>query len=336
MPNRKLLVIFAMTALSCGYFIQSQDNQILLVNNETTIQANKEQYATAINEKIYRQANTPLLTTPPPESLAGLDHNVMLQVDEDGNLIVNSDTHDLFEFYLSAMGEEPLEQILIRIRYDIEKQLSAAAKDQAFLLLKNFVDYKIELSSLATDLNNTASSQLENLTLQKANIASLRAKYFPPNTYQAFFQQEERYDEFMLAQLAIRQNPELDALQKNQQLDALSDELPDDMKRVRQTVSRHADLFQDTQDMRDKGASKEDIYQLRAVTLGDEAATALAELDEKRSQWQQRLSQYAQQRDTILTSGLSDDDQKMAIDTLISQNFSKPESVRVKALNHTL
>ncbi len=336
MYNRKLLIAFVMTALSCGYFIQSPDSQTLVMNNGAAIQIHKEQHATAINEKIYSQSTSPLLTNPVPASLDGLDHNVVLLTDEHGNLIVNSDTLDLFEFYLSAMGEEPLENILIRIRHDIENQLTAAAKDQAFKLLKNFVDYKIELSSLANDLNNTTSSQLENLALQKASVASLRAKYFTPDTYQAFFLQEERYDEFMLAQLAIQQNSELDALQKKQQLDALSNELPDDIQRIRQTVSRHADLYQDAQDMRNNGASNEDIYQLRANTLGDDAASALAELDLKRNQWQQRLNQYAQQRDAILDSGLSDDDSQMAIDTLISQNFSRPESIRVKALDHTL
>ncbi len=339
MPNRKLMAIFAMTVLTFGYFINSPDKQTLVMNNVTTPQNDKAQYATTINEKIYLQSNTPLLGSDRPKSLADIDHAVVLLVDKDGNLIVNSDTHDLFEFYLSAMGEEPLEQILIRIRHDIEKQISGAAKDQAFLLLKNFVDYKIELSSLDTDLKNTSNttrSQLENLTLQKAGVASLRAKYFTPNTYQAFFLQEERYDEFMLAQLAIQQNSELDALQKKQQLDALTNELPDDIKRVRQTVSRHAELYQDAQDMRNNGASNEDIYQLRANSLGDNAAMALAELDLKRSQWRQRLNQYAQQRDAILDSGLSDDDSQMAIDTLISQNFSQPESIRVKALDHTL
>ncbi len=333
MPNRKLLAVAIAGIITCGYFISSHDSQSLVTNNVAAQQAG------AINEQIYSQSNILFPAHALPASLADIKHGVVLQADENGNLIVNSDTHDLFEFYLSAMGEEPLEQILIRIRHDIEQQLAFAAKDQAFLLLKKFINYKIELSSLSTDLKNQASGEsygLESLKLQKAQVSSLRAHYFSPSTYQAFFQQEEGYDNFMLSQLEINQNPHLNAVQKRQQLDTLLDQLPEEIKRVRHTVSRHGELFQAARDMRSYGASNEEIYQLRASSLGDQAATALAELDVKRDLWQQRLSHYAQQRDAILTSGLSDTDRLQAIDALINLNFSQPEIVRVKALDHTL
>ncbi len=339
MFNRKFIIIFAVTTLTCGYFIKAHDRQSPIQNNLITSQTNKEQHATAINEKIYLQSSSPLLHNPLPASLADIGHDITLQVDEHGNLMVNPDTHDLFEFYLSAMGEESLEQVLIRIRHDIDKQLTGAAKDQAFLLLKNFVDYKIELSALATDLKpvtDRSSSQLESLKLQKANVASLRARFFSASTYDVFFQQAERYDDFMLAQLEINQNQELNTFEKKQRLDALLDGLPEEIKRVRQSVSRHGELFKTAQDMRNDGASNEDIYQLRARSLGNQAATALAALDVKRNLWQQRLSHYAQHRNAILGSGLSDTDSQQAIDALINQNFTLPESVRVKALNHSL
>jgi len=333
MPNRTLLAVAIAGIITCGYFIKHDDSHSLATKSVAA------QQASAVNKQIYRQSNNLFPAHALPASLADIKHGVVLQMDEDGNLIVNSHTHDLFEFYLSAMGEEPLEQILIRIRHDIGQQLTSVAKDQAFLLLKNFVDYKIELSSPSTDLKNYASNEssgLASLKSQKAQVSSLRAHYFAPSTYQAFFEQEENYDTFMLSQLEINQNPHLDAIQKSQQIDALLDQLPEEIKRVRHTVSRHGELFQTANNMRSNGASNEDIYQLRARSLGDEAATALAELDVKRSLWQQRLSHYAQQRDAILDSGLSDDDSLQAIDALINLNFSHPEIVRVKALDHTL
>jgi len=333
MPNRKILIAAIIGTITCGYLISSHDSPSLVSNNVTA------QQATAINEQLYLQPNTPLPTHALPASLADIEHGVVLQMDSQGNLIINSDTHDLFEFYLSAMGEEPLEQILLRIRHHIEIQLTLAAKDQAFLLLKNFVDYKIELSTVSEDLKKLTTdkhSQLESLKLQKAQVASLRAQYFSPSTYQAFFQQEEIYDNFMLSQLEIKQNSQLNAAQKQQQIDALINDLPQEIKQTRQTVSRHAELYQAAQTLRDNGASKEDVFQLRASSLGTDAAIALAELDDKRHHWRQRLNHYAQQRDAILSSGLTDNDRQTAIESLIQQNFSQPESIRVKALDHTL
>ncbi len=145
MHNRNLLTVALIGIITCGYLINSHDSQSLVSNNVTA------QQATAINEQLYLQSNTPLPTHTLPASLADIEHGVELQMDSQGNLIIHSDTHDLFEFYLSAMGEEPLEQILLRIRHHIEKQLTFAARDQAFLLLKNFVDYKIELSTVSED-----------------------------------------------------------------------------------------------------------------------------------------------------------------------------------------
>ena len=333
MPNRKILIAAIIGTITCGYLISSHDSPSLVSNNVTA------QQATAINEQLYLQPNTPLPTHALPASLADIEHGVVLQMDSQGNLIINSDTHDLFEFYLSAMGEEPLEQILLRIRHHIEIQLTLAAKDQAFLLLKNFVDYKIELSTVSEGLKKLTTdkhSQLESLKLQKAQVASLRAHYFSPSTYQAFFQQEETYDNFMLSQLEIKQNPQLDAAQKKQQINALIDDLPQEIKQTRQAVSRHAELFQAAQTLHENGASKEDVFQLRASSLGADAAMALAELDDRRNHWRQRLTHYAQQRDAILSSGLDGNDRKMAIENLIQQNFSQPESIRVKALDHTL
>jgi len=333
MPNKNILIAAIIGTITCGYLVTNHDNPSLVSNNAGA------QQATAINEKLYLQDKNLLPTHTLPASLADIDSGVVLQMDKHGNLIVNSDTLDLFEFYLSAMGEEPLEQILLRIRHHIEKQLTSAAKDQAFSLLKNFVDYKIELSTLSTAPNNLAThehSQLESLKLQKTQVSSLRAHYFSPSTYQAFFKQEETYDNFMLSQLEIRQNPLLDDAQKKQQLDAIVNDLPQEIKDTRESVSRHAELYQAAQDLRDNGASKEDVYQLRATSLGTDAAMALAELDEKRNHWRQRLNRYAQQRDTILSSGLTDNDRQTAIESLIQQNFSQPESIRVKALNHTL
>jgi len=333
MFNRKILIAAIIGTMTCGYLTIAHNSPSLVSNNVSA------QQATAINEQVYLQANNLLPIHTLPASLADLDSGVVLQMDKHGNLIVNSDTLDLFEFYLSAMGEEPLEKILLRIRHHIEKQLTFAAKDRAFLLLKNFVDYKIELSTVSKDLKkmtNHEHSQLESLRLQKAQVANLRAHYFSPSTYQAFFQQEETYDNFILSQMEIKQNSLLDATQKKQQLDALIDDLPQEIKQTRETVSRHAELYQAAQTLHEKGASKEDVFQLRASSLGADAAMALAELDDRRNHWRQRLNHYAQQRDAILSSGLDGNDRKMAIENLIQQNFSQPESIRVKALDHTL
>ena len=75
---------------------------------------------------------------------------------------------------------------------------------------------------------------------------------------------------------------------------------------------------------------------MRAETLGDDAAKAMAELDVSRRQWKQRLDDYTAQRNEIMDSGLSQQDAVVAINELIDTQFTGTERVRVRALNSAL
>jgi len=131
-------------------------------------------------------------------------------------------------------------------------------------------------------------------------------------------------------------NESLDEFEKKQQAKLLEQTLPEEMQAVRKKVTKHSNLYETAINMRKAGASEEEIYQVRAQTLGDEAAIAMAKLDSDRKEWQQRLASYAERRDLIINSGLSNEDSALAINNLIEANFSGTEQLRVRALNSTL
>ena len=123
---------------------------LYLNNNEptlapTTITANSTkqsytqiEYAKRINQQTYSQVKFRSFETtqkPLPPSLAGLDHGIKLGTDTNGNLIINDEIKELFEFYMSAMGEESLKQIITRIQSDMSSQLRSSALNQGLSLL---------------------------------------------------------------------------------------------------------------------------------------------------------------------------------------------------------
>jgi lipase chaperone LimK len=68
------------------------------------------------------------------------------------------------------------------------------------------------------------------------------------------------------------------------------------------------------------------------IRAGRESAMALAVLDQKRDQWQQRLAVFNAKYDSISAYGLSGIDQETAVNALLASDFDAIESIRVRAL----
>lgn len=66
--------------------------------------------------------------------------------------------------------------------------------------------------------------------------------------------------------------------------------------------------------------------------FGAEAAGRLQALEQQRSIWQQRLTEYQQQKNAILQSGLDKAGQEAAIQELLDRSFTAQEKVRVRTL----
>jgi lipase chaperone LimK len=257
-----------------------------------------------------------------PSSLQGATQSVRLAVDANGHFLPASDSLELFEFYLAGIGEEPLKTVLLRIHHDIAGQLEEPALSEARNLLKRYLDYRIALMKLpALDgADQAALQQRFQLTRQT------RQQYFTEQEHQLFFSADEREDERMLAQLADPQS-------LSQIESAFRQDLSTEQRARRTEITRDGELYEQTEQLRIQGASDEQIFELRAAALGSAAATALAELDQQRADWNRRMNAYAQERQRILAAGLAPQDTQKAIEQLLTSNFSSTELVRARALS---
>jgi lipase chaperone LimK len=262
-------------------------------------------------------------------SLRGTEVDGAFQVDEAGNLVITPDIRRIFDYFLSTIGEESLEQSLARLRAYIDAQLPEPARSQAHTLFNQYLQYKQELIALEIDLPQSAD--LSALTQREAAVKALRERIFTAEAVEAFFGTEQRYNDFTLQRLAVLHDQSLSEEEKTARVQQLRDALPEDLQE--QAVTRlQAELRQQTQALQANGGSAADIRRLRQQTVGVEATERLEQLDGKRAQWQQRLSSFQTQRQAInANEGLSQADKDQATVRLLEDNFSDTERLRVDA-----
>lgn len=333
--NKKIVLsLVVLTAVIASVCFSILENPL----SEKPSMAKEFQPILKLNDAVYQQASlthdsVKEFSKPLPVSLEGIDLNIELPVDSDGNLIVGMILKDFFEIYLSAMGEEELEDILLRIQSAMNQQLTSPALEQGYETLKRFIDYKVELANLEQQEANPDLSELDKIRQQKEILAAIQQDYFSPTEADAFFAAEAQYDAFMLEHLTIQKNESLTLEEKQELTQALAESLPDEIRQGREASMAPANVYEQAVNMKANGESKEAIYQMRSETLGDEAAQALAQLDNEREVWNQRLEGFQAQYQAIQSSGMSEQDAVVEINALLGREFTETEAIRVKAIS---
>ena len=256
-----------------------------------------------------------------PPSFRGTEVDGRFQLDAAGNLVVSEDVRQLFDYFLAAIGEEPLERSIQRLRDYIDASLVAPARDQAQALLDQYLDYKRQLAQLEQEL-----PQL---------VQALRAQVFSPQAHQAFFAREEGFNRFSLERLAIRQNAALDDAGKAAAIDRLRAALPDELhEHVLPQLQQ--ELRVQTEQL-GPDATPEQVRQLRQQLVGAEATARLEALDAQRQQWRQRLNDYLAEKQRLEAHrGLSGTEREAALQRLIEERFDERERLRLDAAERLL
>lgn len=265
-----------------------------------------------------------------PRSLQGTSVDGHLMADSNDNLIVSAQVKFVFNYFLSTMGEENIEQIKGRIALYIKQQLPTKAASQTWGLLGRYLDYRHAASDV------TLPSGLSNYERIKQGIAArsrLRRTWLGRETANAFYGPESAYDQFTLKRMAIEQNAELTASEKQQKLDTLTSQLPKAVKQIRQQTMKPTNVAQKVDAMQAAGAGAATIRQYRTEQFGPEAAERLHALDKQRAAWQQRYQQYWDKRQSIVGAELGKADQASQIAALRQRLFSSSEQKRVEALD---
>jgi len=318
-----LAVTTAVLGISAAVFLLSQNPEVE-ISPTVSVADSALQIKPMVPVEIERQ--------PLPPSLQGTSHGVRL-VSRDGELLVTSALRDLFDYYLSATGELPLDDIRQRIEQELMQQLgSGSALSEATNILQDYLDYKTQLQvfeqQYQADPQATTEQQLAFFRERQQALQQLQNNTLGHGVADIFFAFDRQLDDHTLAKAQIL-NSDLSEEGKQQALINLQAELPIQMQLHQQRNQQQAELvaIDQTGDL-----SAEEKFRQREAVAGAEAAQRLAQLDEQRAQWQRRLARFRQDIDQLKQSGASQADFADAYQVLLEQQFHSDEQARAKAL----
>ena len=272
-----------------------------------------------------------------PASLRDTPMPTALGIDEDEELIADHRVRNLIEYYLTAIGEEPLESIVARIKYDLSQQLSGLALAQANEILEGYLQYRNNMAVIKNQFVNQYGNQSYSLDIIKEMKVALRASRFnflSEDVVEAFFQQEDEYDDYMMAKVQLMSDSSLSQIEKDDlqsQLDQVSPQWITDANRKANHIS-NVRVQEST--LRELGAGEEEVYALREQAYGAEAADNLKALDEQRKQWKQLVALYHVDLNSMIASaGGSDYIDRELLHGLRVQYFEGPELTRIQAID---
>lgn len=265
---------------------------------------------------------------PRPASLSGTEVDGSLQVTADGDLRISPAIRQVFDYFLTALGEESLEDIQARLAGHLGEQLPPQAAQQAWALYERYMALRHAMEALPEHDGSAAGMR-----------AAIRQRHDLQQTYlgaeaaDAFYGLDMAYDRYMTERQALNEDDSLTELQREQQRVNLEQNLPDAMQQMLQETRAPARLEQRTQALREQGASDAEIRALREQTFGAQAADRFEALEQQRQDWGRRYQAYRQQRRQVINSGLSHPDQQVALARLQQQLFEESELSRVQALD---
>ncbi len=266
----------------------------------------------------------------PPASLVGTSVPTgWAQLDSTDALIPTPALRQLFEYYLSALGEESLPQLVARIRRTLAS-LPEPAQTQAIAKLGAYLDYKLAVSDLEAGYGVTEALEPEELQRRMAEIHALRRTWLDSATAEAFFAEDEVIDRFQLEKLRIARADDLTETERQQALDRAESALPEPLRQARQDTRRFAEYERARQDLANDPQA---LNAWRQQAFGAEAAQRLDALAQEQEDWDRRWQAYSRERQALLGGGLVGPELAAAMASLRGRHFDEREQVRVQALD---
>ena len=252
-------------------------------------------------------------------SLEGTQIDCALTANAAGELILDGNIRNCFEYFITQMGEKSLNVIDQQVRKHLETILPTRAAQQATDLWQRYLKYREAEGTIQVTGKTSDPDHLQRVFNA---LRELRQQYFKPLEIDALFGDEMTYNQYTIDRVNIMENKALNANQKAEQLKQRFAQLPLDLQKNIQDISKLQDLRDLTKQLKANNGTQAQLRQMREQLVGAAAAERLEQLDQNRASWQNRIDSYLNQRDTILNSKQADQDKQNAINALRQRQFS--------------
>ena len=281
------------------------------------------------------------LATSLPKSLQGTQVDGEIIIDGNKQLVVTAGLRRLFDYFLSAQGEEPLSQIEQRVIAYIREHTPEPAASQAVQIFQNYLTYLTAVSQLdkpkAQPNPNVSALDLSAIRNQLRAVQQLQARYFDAKTREAFFGDEQALNDYNMTVVEANQNAQLSNDQRQAIIDkaqtAYIASVKDPNLQTKLTQQRNIDkLLAQTQQMQQQGATQSQINAMRSQYVSPEAVKRLEQLDQSEAQFAQRVATYQTQSNQILSKLGNVPQAQQQIVALQQTMFTPEERLRLDVL----
>ena len=305
----------------------SESTLSTVLNSEQT-----EQTASAQNQSAFVTGLERL-----PRSLKGTQVDGEIIIDENKQLVVTEGLRRLFDYFLSAIGEEDEAVIFARVESYIRHHTPEPAASQAVAIFSKYVAYLKALPEIEKRYGNLQLQATKNgeldlnaIAQQKQDVANLRQQYFDKTTIEAFFGASDSYDDYSMEMVRINQNEQMSEAQKQAARQDYVSRLPDGA--IKTNIMQQAnlnELMARTEQMKAAGASPEALYNMRRELVGAPAAARLAQVDQQDADFDQRFKQYQTQKQQLLSQNADKVQAQTQINQIEKQLFNETERKRL-------
>lgn len=268
-----------------------------------------------------------------PASLQGTEVPDGLEADHNGNLVITPQFRDVLDYFLSTLGEEPLDTIEQRLRAYFANSLPATAAGEASRILEGYLAWKENLAHIS-EAGGTSADHLDlrAVQAQQQTVRDSCIQYLDRQVCTAFFARQKIHEDYVLDRLAVVRDDTLTTREKEQHLAALTASLPDAMQQTISQTTGYQRLQRLTAKSHRDNQGTTDLRQIREQWVGTEATKRLEKLDARREIFDQRMAQWLELREALLNNAsLSRSDRQQQVDQLRKEHFTAREQVRVQA-----
>ena len=255
--------------------------------------------------------------------------NCQIRTDASNRLIVNEQTKDCFEYFITQYGEKTIEQIKADFLTYTKESYKDPVMSQISDLWTRYMQYREQLGNLQVPTADKESAKYYQQIVN--NTQNLRKKFFSDYEIQGLFGTQDTYDQYTVDRMQILEDKTLSAIEKANKLQALFEKLPEDWKENLKQLNQLEDLRKLTAEIKARGGSADELRQMRTNLVGPEATQRLETLDVQRNDWKGKVTQYLAERDNIMKSNMSDSAKQSAVNQLKLQQFSnQQEQIRLQ------
>ena len=272
-----------------------------------------------------------------PRSLQDTDVDGEIIIDENKQLVVTEGLRRLFDYFLSALGEENENTIYARVDSYIRSHTPEPAASQVIAIFEQYVAYLKGIPEIEKKYGNLQLQATQGGTLdlsvvaqQKQDLATLRQQHFDKETIVAFFGAQDEYDDYSMEMVKINQNQQLSDSQKEAAKQDYISRMPDNSTKANLTQQANLnELMTRTEQMQAKGATAEELYNMRRELVGAPAAARLAQVDQADADFEQRFKQYQAQKQQLLKQNANQGQTQAQINQIEQQLFNEAERKRL-------